>query len=58
MIHFVPCLIIDFCPALGSGRSKKEAKHVAAKAILDQLIRQDQRDGIPNSAGANALQDV
>lgn len=34
--------------ALGTGRSKKEAKHAAAKAVLDKLIG-GQSDGMSNS---------
>lgn len=34
---------------MGTGRSKKEAKHAAAKAVLDKLIG-GQGDGMTNSA--------
>ena len=41
---------LDCClsTALGTGRSKKEAKHAAAKAVLDKLIG-GQTDGMSNS---------
>ncbi|XP_033611223.1 RISC-loading complex subunit tarbp2 isoform X2 [Cryptotermes secundus] len=37
--------------AMGTGRSKKEAKHAAAKAVLDKLIGSSQEDG---SVGTNS----
>jgi RISC-loading complex subunit TARBP2 len=36
--------------AMGTGRSKKEAKHAAAKAVLDKLIGSSQEGG---SVGTN-----
>lgn len=42
MILFcVSCLFT----AMGTGRSKKEAKHAAAKAVLDKLIVGSQEGG-------------
>ncbi|XP_034242182.1 interferon-inducible double-stranded RNA-dependent protein kinase activator A homolog isoform X2 [Thrips palmi] len=38
--------------ALGTGRSKKEAKHAAAKAVLDKLIG-GQNEGMVNNTTAN-----
>jgi hypothetical protein len=37
--------------AMGTGRSKKEAKHAAAKAVLDKMIVSSQEDG---SVGTNS----
>lgn len=41
-------LVCYLFAALGTGRSKKEAKHAAAKAVLDKLIG-GQTDGMSNS---------
>jgi RISC-loading complex subunit TARBP2 len=38
--------------AMGTGRSKKEAKHAAAKAVLDKLIVNSQGD---SSLGTNSV---
>jgi hypothetical protein len=38
--------------AMGTGSSKKEAKHAAAKSVLDQLIVSSQGDG---SLGTNSV---
>ncbi|XP_021936441.1 RISC-loading complex subunit tarbp2 isoform X1 [Zootermopsis nevadensis] len=42
--------------AMGTGRSKKEAKHAAAKSVLDKLIVGSQEDG--SSCTNNALSEV
>lgn len=34
---------------MGTGRSKKEAKHAAAKAILDKLTGNVENNGIGNA---------
>ena len=38
-IHFNPKSLSHFFPfaAMGTGKSKKEAKHAAAKALIDKL---------------------
>jgi RISC-loading complex subunit TARBP2 len=38
--------------AMGTGRSKKEAKHAAAKAVLDKLIVGSKEDG--SGVGTNS----
>lgn len=44
-------------PAVGTGRSKKEAKHAAAKAILDKLVGHS--DGtLPGDGISAAIPDV
>ena len=42
----------DLFLAMGTGRSKKEAKHAAAKAVLDKMVVA-QEEGT-NSSGANS----
>lgn len=43
---YISSRIIYWVSAMGTGRSKKEAKHAAAKAILEKLIGAE-GDGIP-----------
>jgi hypothetical protein len=45
------CGLIMFT-AMGTGRSKKEAKHAAAKAVLDKMIINSKEEG--SGVGTNS----
>ncbi|KAJ4430993.1 hypothetical protein ANN_19586 [Periplaneta americana] len=49
---------ISLFTAMGTGRSKKEAKHAAAKAVLDKMIVGSQEDGSGGVGANNAVSEV